>query len=91
MTSGAATQVFSSRYDQRFFKFPPAVQRQIELRVDELGRRLKDFPHTRMQGVNAFRLRVGDYRVIYRFDVVQNILFLVAVGHRRDVYETLSN
>ena len=40
-----------------------------------------------MQGVEAFRMRVGDFRVIYQFNVEKNELFLIAVGHRRDVYK----
>lgn len=52
----------------------------------DLGRRLDSFPHWRLQGRPEFRLRVGDYRVIYQFDVRRNELFLVTLGHRRDVY-----
>ena len=33
-----------------------------------------------------FRLRVGDYRIIYTFDVRRNELSLVTLGHRREVY-----
>jgi mRNA interferase RelE/StbE len=40
-----------------------------------------------MQGVAAYRLRVGDYRVIYEFNVEKNELYLITVGHRRDVYK----
>ena len=32
------------------------------------------------------KLRVGDYRVIYQPDRVRRILFVHAVGHRKDVY-----
>lgn len=40
-----------------------------------------------MQGVEAFRLRVGDYRVMYEFNVEKNELYLLAVGNRRDIYK----
>ena len=33
-----------------------------------------------------FRLRVGDYRIIYTFDVSRDELSLVTLGHRREVY-----
>ena len=32
-------------------------------------------------------LRVGDYRVIYEFNVDKNELYLITMGHRRDIYE----
>jgi mRNA interferase RelE/StbE len=39
-----------------------------------------------MKGSHDFRLRVGDYRVIYQFDGQQNIIFLITLGHRREIY-----
>ena len=41
---------------------------------------------TRLQGRAEFQLRVGDYRIIYAFDVSRNELSLVTLGHRREVY-----
>jgi mRNA interferase RelE/StbE len=51
-----------------------------------MGRRLDSFAHERLQGREEFRLRVGDYRVIYEFDISLNELLLVTLGHRREVY-----
>jgi mRNA-degrading endonuclease RelE of RelBE toxin-antitoxin system len=51
-----------------------------------MGRRLDSFPHYRMTGRNHFRLRVGDYRVIYDFNVAKNELSLITLGNRREVY-----
>ena len=33
-----------------------------------------------------FKLRVGDYRIIYSFDTEVQCLTIHKVGHRRDVY-----
>lgn len=35
------------------------------------------------------RLRVGDYRVIYRIEQEQRIVLIVAIKHRKDVYNDL--
>ncbi len=80
-----AQQIFSPEFDGRFFRLSKDVQSQTERRVDFLGARLKTFPHQRLQGVAAFKLRVGDYRVIYTFDPAANILNLITVGHRSEV------
>ncbi len=34
----------------------------------------------------AWRIRVGDYRVIYEIDDTSHSVLVVHVGHRRDVY-----
>ena len=88
MNSGAATQTFSATFDRRFFTPPGDVQSRIQHHLDDLGRSLRSFPHHPMQGIDAFRLRVGDYRIIYQFDTEQNLLLLIAVGHRREVYKS---
>ena len=38
---------------------------------------------------NLYRLRVGDYRVIYQVDGGKLIILVIHVGHRKDVYRHL--
>ncbi len=81
-----ATQVYSPAFDEAFFSLPPKIRIQIEAKLQELGRRLENFPHHRLQGRREFRIRIVDYRVFYTFDLARNILFLHEVGNRREVY-----
>ena len=82
----AALQVYSRDFDADFFQLPSEVQARIQARIDRLGLSLDRFPHTRMTGVDCYRLRVRDYRVIYDMDLSKGVLHLLAVGHRREVY-----
>ena len=81
-----ATEIYSREFDAIFLRLPPGVQQRILTRIRELGRRLDDFPHSRLRGRPEFRLRAGDFRIIYTFDVPRNELSLVTLGHRREVY-----
>jgi mRNA interferase RelE/StbE len=38
------------------------------------------------KGEDAYRIRVGDYRIIYTIDDDVKIVAIIKVGHRRDVY-----
>ena len=67
----AATQIYYASFDAVFLKLPAAVRARIEAKIDEIGLRLKSFPHHRLKGSNRFRARVGDYRIIYTFDAEQ--------------------
>ena len=82
----AATQIYSRDFDSDFFKLPTNVQIRIEAKIDRLGLILDRFPHVRMTGLECYRIRVGDYRVLYDFDLSKGALYLLAVGHRREVY-----
>lgn len=33
-----------------------------------------------------FKMRVGDYRIIYEFNREKRIIFIDRIGHRRDIY-----
>ena len=33
------------------------------------------------------RLRVGDYRVVYRIEAENNSVLIIAIKHRKDIYE----
>jgi mRNA interferase RelE/StbE len=35
---------------------------------------------------NSYRLRVGDYRVLYQIDDASKVIMVYHVGRRRDVY-----
>jgi mRNA interferase RelE/StbE len=40
----------------------------------------------RLRGREGYRMRVGDYRILYVVDDASHAVDVVAVGHRKDVY-----
>jgi mRNA-degrading endonuclease RelE of RelBE toxin-antitoxin system len=60
-------------------------------RVDDVVRRLRGWPHIsgvkRLAGdlKGSFRIRTGDYRVIFRLEGPRIVIWRIA--NRRDVYE----
>ena len=83
----AALQVWSPTFSKAFDSLPASVRDAVQRKVDEMGTRLGSFPHKRLEGRSEFKLRVGDYRVLYEFDVKQGRIFLHYVGHRREIYK----
>lgn len=45
-------------------------------------------PHgcKRLSGRNGWRIRLGDYRIIYEIQKRQLTILVVHIGHRREVY-----
>ena len=82
-----AQQIFAKEFDADYFRLPKRVQELIGRKIDDVGARLAEFPHARLKGASGnYRLRVGDYRVIYTFDLARNLIVLKLVGNRREVY-----
>lgn len=81
-----ATEVYSREFDSVFLNLSPRICELIEAKIHDVGSRLGAYSHHRLQGRSEYRLRAGDYRIIYEFDQQKNILYLVTLGHRREVY-----
>ena len=62
-----------------------SIARRIIKKVDELSENPFSKDIKRLKGSNDFRLRVGDYRVI--FSIEQNIIQILKVGHRKNIYD----
>ena len=83
----AALQIWSPTFSRAFDNLPPSVRTVVQRKVDEMGARLEIFRHKRLQGRPEFKLRVGDYRVLYEFDIANGRIYLHYVGHRREIYK----
>ena len=64
------------------------LREQIRAKIDLLAEDPRPHGIKALQGGQKgyLRLRVGDYRVIYRVEDDRLIVLVVAVGHRREVY-----
>ncbi|MFG2877674.1 type II toxin-antitoxin system RelE/ParE family toxin [Streptomyces sp. NPDC048337] len=83
---------FTAHAQRDLLKVPRPDAVRILHRLTELQKALTDgdtaaFDIKAMQGhASRWRLRVGDYRVVYTVENGQLIIWVLAVGHRREVY-----
>jgi mRNA interferase RelE/StbE len=70
-----------------------ALPQTIMARVDARMQALADIPRPpgvqRLQDSPFWRVRVGDYRVIFAIDDTQQLVTIARVRHRRDAYRGL--
>ena len=78
---------FAASALREFKALERALQRRVGTRIDHLAN--NPFPPgvKKLQGeLSFYRIRVGDYRVIYRIDGKRVVIMVLKIGHRRDVY-----
>jgi mRNA interferase RelE/StbE len=67
-----------------------SLEKEVIRRIDRIILKLKDNPRfpgvIKLKGWNLYRIRVGDYRIVYTIDDENRIVEIIAIGHRRDVY-----
>lgn len=76
----------------------PAAQRELKMLPGDVRQRVANLISSlerepRPAGVkklggseNSYRLRVGDFRILYRIEDRKLVVLVVRVAHRRDVY-----
>lgn len=68
-------------------KLPAKIQTQILDRIENLQVDPRPAEVVKREGVEElYRVRSGDYRIIYSINDGQVFILIVKVGHRRDVY-----
>jgi mRNA interferase RelE/StbE len=82
---------FDARALKEFKKLGKQTQRDILAYLDERVADTED-PRRFGKGLKAdltglWRYRVGDFRILCQIKDLELIVLVVAVGHRRDVYE----
>ena len=40
----------------------------------------------KLEGGKGYRIRVGDYRVVYTIDKENKTILIIKIGHRREIY-----
>lgn len=77
--------IFSEKAKKQFLKLEKDIQRRIISSLDRIKFRPETYV-TKLMGDIAYRLRIGDYRVIMDIDKGKLIILIIKVGHRRNIY-----
>ena len=72
--------------DKAVAKLPKNIRRRVDAAILLLASNPRPFGAIKMAGEEAYRIRVGDYRIIYTIEDQQLLVLVIDVGHRRDVY-----
>ena len=67
-------------------KLPSTVHSRISRRLLSLEDNPRPRGTKKLSGRDEYRLRIGDYRVLYTVDDRERTVTVFAVGHRREVY-----
>ena len=79
--------LFKPSADRRLQKLPHDVQRRIVGAVAMLGHNPRPAGVVKLTGdENLWRIRIGDYRVVYEIHEDRLIVLVLRVAHRKDAY-----
>jgi mRNA interferase RelE/StbE len=71
--------------ERQFSKLDKSTKKRIIDKIDSI----QDNPFlyvTRLVGFNAYKLRVGNYRIILGIEKKNLVILILKVGHRKNIY-----
>ncbi len=81
-------QLVIDRYAQKQLgKIPPPHFNRIIKAINELATNPRPLGYRKLTGRPAYRIRIGDYRVIYNIEDRILTVFVIDIGHRKDIYD----
>lgn len=68
-------------------KLPDKIASRLETAMLQLENNPRPFGCKKLKGRESYRIREGDYRIIYEIEDNMLKVIVVDAGHRRDIYE----
>ncbi len=79
--------VLSPKAEKQLDELPTTLQRRITEAVEGLESNPRPHGVKKLAGAeNLWRIRVGDYRIVYSIEDDRLIVLVVKIGHRREIY-----
>jgi mRNA interferase RelE/StbE len=69
-------------------KLDPPARRRVQAAIELLAEEPRPSGAKKLVGGDGeWRVRTGDYRIVYEVHDAVLVILVVAVGHRRDIYQ----
>lgn len=71
---------------KQILKIPPPHFQRIKVCINDLEQNPRPAGAIKLKGETGYRVRVGDYRILYEIDDAAQLVIIYRVKHRREVY-----
>lgn len=83
--------MYKIAFEKRVVRDLKKIPREAVTRILESVEKLSENPFPpackKLKGRDAWRIRIGDYRVIYGVKSGELMILIIKIGHRKDIYE----
>ena len=81
------TVEYSRKAAQQLRKLPRDIQKRLKPHIEALSQNPRPRGVKKLRGFkNFYRIRVSDYRVIYKIEDKRLVVIIMEVAYRRDAY-----
>lgn len=84
---------YKIEFDEAAVKDLDGLTTKAQKQISEAVKKLKDDPRSvgsKLKGYNKlYRLRTGDYRIVYAIEDNVLVILIIAIGPRKEIYDLL--
>ena len=78
---------FARRAQKQLAALPVDLRKRIGGHIKNLTENPRPSGCVRLRGFdNTYRIRVGDYRILYEVQDQRLLIYVLRIGHRREIY-----
>ena len=79
--------LISNRASKALEKIADDVYPRIVERIRNLASNPRPKGCKKLKGRSGYRIRIGDYRIIYDIENDKLVVLIIEIGHRKDIYK----
>ena len=82
--------MYELKFDKKALDFLSKLEKDIKERIWNKLQACKENPFhflEHLEDIEGYKLRIGDYRAIIDVDNSAKILWVLKIGHRKNIYE----
>jgi mRNA interferase RelE/StbE len=83
---GEYSVVIVSKAEKEFLKLPSRVRASLTKKILSLEDNPRPLGAKKLKETDYYRIRAGDFRVIYSVHDTNRTVKILSIGHRREVY-----
>ncbi len=75
--------------DKTLRNLPNKTRRKIALLINSLSQNPRPSSCKKLKNSEFYRIRVGDYRILYTIEDDILVVLIIKIGHRKDIYRQM--
>jgi mRNA interferase RelE/StbE len=75
-----------SSAERQFLKLSGFLQDKLSVKILALAKNPHPFGNQKLRDSQFYRIRIGDYRIIYSINDKTRTVEILDIGHRREIY-----
>ena len=81
------TIILTKRAEKQLDKLPDNIAEPIIEAIGDLSKNPRPNGYKNLKSRDGYRIRIGDYRVIYEVFDDELVIDVIKLGHRKDIYD----